>query len=539
MVLILGVSAEEMGRRKGFSGFITAVARESARASRNMERSAKNAAREDARAQRERIRAMNLAERQARQLDREAKQLEREEKQNYLDAQAEEAIDLNDEIETRLKELSSLLNHTLNIDDTIGFESLKQSVKFPKFKPQTFEEPPPNEPSFVVKLLPWLKAKHENSVQQWEARRSDFDEEIAKAKAAHAREKESFLAKVHQQHSEIDEFKNAYSELDQDAVEAYNGMVLERSEYPADFPQKFRLAYVAESKELVIEYKLPTIEIIPQEDEYRYVKTKDEIVGKPRKAKEIKDLYQDVVAAIAIRTLHEVIEADQANALDVVAFNGYVTTRDPATGKQIKPCLISIRVTKERFNELDLEHIDKKVCLRNLGAQVSPRPDELLAVKPVVEFDMVDKRFVDQADLLTELESRPNLMELTPTEFENLVSNLFGQLGLESKLTRSSKDGGVDCVAFDNRPVLGGKVVIQAKRYRHTVGVSAVRDLYGTMQHEGANKGILVATSGYGPDAFNFAKDKPIELIGGSQLLYLLEQIGVEARIVMPAECGA
>ena len=66
----------------------------------------------------------------------------------------------------------------------------------------------------------------------------------------------------------------------------------------------------------------------------------------------------------------------------------------------------------------------------------------------------------------------------------------------------------------NSRPVLGGKVVIQAKRYRHTVGVAAVRDLYGTMMNEGANKGILVATSGYGPDAFDFAKDKPIELIG-------------------------
>jgi restriction system protein len=69
---------------------------------------------------------------------------------------------------------------------------------------------------------------------------------------------------------------------------------------------------------------------------------------------------------------------------------------------------------------------------------------------------------------------------------------------------------------------LGGKVVIQAKRYRHTVGVSAVRDLYGTMMSEGANKGILVTTSGYGPDAFDFAKDKPIELIDGGGLLYLL-----------------
>lgn len=93
-------------------------------------------------------------------------------------------------------------------------------------------------------------------------------------------------------------------------------------------------------------------------------------------------------------------------------------------------------------------------------------------------------------------------------------------MGLETRLTRSSRDDGVDVVACDQRPVLGGKVVIQAKRYCKTVGVSAVRDRYGTMMNEGANKGILVSTSGYGNDAFNFAKDKPIELIDGARLLY-------------------
>jgi restriction system protein len=106
----------------------------------------------------------------------------------------------------------------------------------------------------------------------------------------------------------------------------------------------------------------------------------------------------------------------------------------------------------------------------------------------------------------------------------------------EAKLTRASRDGGVDVVAFATRPVLGGKVAIQAKRYRNTVGVSAVRDLYGTMLNEGANKGILVTTSDYGPDAFDFAKDEPIELIDGGCLLYLLEQVGVQARIIFPEE---
>jgi restriction system protein len=45
--------------------------------------------------------------------------------------------------------------------------------------------------------------------------------------------------------------------------------------------------------------------------------------------------------------------------------------------------------------------------------------------------------------------------------------------------------------------------------------VSAVRDLYGTTQNEGATKGILVTTSGYGKASFEFADGKPLQLISG------------------------
>ena len=61
-------------------------------------------------------------------------------------------------------------------------------------------------------------------------------------------------------------------------------------------------------------------------------------------------------------------------------------------------------------------------------------------------------------------------------------------------MTQASRDGGVDAIAFDPDPIRGGKIVIQAKRYAYTVGVSAVRDLYGTLMNEGATKGILVTT---------------------------------------------
>jgi restriction system protein len=220
-----------------------------------------------------------------------------------------------------------------------------------------------------------------------------------------------------------------------------------------------------------------------------------------------------------------------------VVLNCYVDTTDPATGQPTRPHLVTVRTSKETFAGLNLRQVDPFACLRGLRAGVSRSPHELLPVRPIVEFDMVDPRFIQESDVLGALDDRPNLMELTPTEFESLISNLFEKMGLDTRQTQASRDGGVDCVAWDLRPIFGGKVIIQAKRYKNTAGVSAVRDLFGTMQNEGASKGILVTTSGYGKSSFEFAEGKPLELLSGSNLLYLLsEHAGIEARIEAPED---
>ena len=87
----------------------------------------------------------------------------------------------------------------------------------------------------------------------------------------------------------------------------------------------------------------------------------------------------------------------------------------------------------------------------------------------------------------------------------------------------------------DPDPIRGGKIVIQAKRYTKTVGVSAVRDLYGTVLNEGATKGILVTTADYGPDSYEFAKGKPLTLLNGANLLHLLAVHGHRAKIDLQA----
>lgn len=61
--------------------------------------------------------------------------------------------------------------------------------------------------------------------------------------------------------------------------------------------------------------------------------------------------------------------------------------------------------------------------------------------------------------------------------------------------------------------------------------MSDVRDLYGTVMNEGASKGILVTTSDYGPDAYQFAVGKPLTLLSGANLLHLLEKHSHAAKI--------
>ncbi len=395
--------------------------------------------------------------------------------------------------------------------------------------------------------MPWIRRRFERQLDDakelaraellaWQMREDERKAQLNAAEIERESKRSTFIGAQNARNSEVDLFEEDCSLGDADALVSYFSMVLERSEYPEGFPQNFSVALQQDSQLLVVRYELPGPSIVPDVTEHRYVRTRDAIDTKPCRPADRKAIYADIIAAVVLRTAHELFEADVWSHLQAVAINGMVRAVDPATGQDIEPCLVSVRTTRDVFLGIDLARVDKAVCLRNLGAQVSRSPDEVQPVKPIVEFKMTDPRFVDQSDLISELSSATNLMDLTPFEFEELVANLFGKMGLESKLTRTSRDGGVDCVAFDPRPILGGKVVIQAKRYRHVVGVSAVRDLYGTMMNEGASKGLLVTTSGYGPDAFNFAKDKPIELIDGGGLLYLLNEIGVEARILMPEE---
>lgn len=530
-----------MARHRGVFSTAIHLERELARQQAAQARTQTQAAKAAVRAQKEYERLVVADQRQRERL--------------YLDYRLAQVALQNEQLEQALVQLGKLLSDALCIDSHVNIEGLKQTPEIPLFNPGLLAMVPvppslqgylPPDLSGMQKLLPWARKKYAQDVavaqQRYDALLASYQEQetarqrdLANAQVQYDRQVHDIHARTAEQHADVDRFQSTFLAGDADAVTAYFRLVLESSNYPEGFSQKMKLAYVPESKQIVVEYDLPSLEVVPPVSLYKYIKARDEITTTARPQAQQRALYSSIVAQVTLRTLHELFEADCKGYLDTIIFNGYVDSVDQGTGRPVRPCVVTVRVTRDVFAQIDLSKVDPVACLKVLNASVSKSPSELIPVRPVLEFTMVDPRFIEKSDVLSELENRPNLMDLTPSEFEALITNLFEKMGLETRLTQASRDGGVDCVAYDPRPIFGGKVVIQAKRYKNTVGVSAVRDLFGTVQNEGASKGILVTTSGYGKAAFDFANGKPLELLDGSNLLYLLaEHAGIEARIETP-----
>ncbi|MBQ3019154.1 MAG: restriction endonuclease [Clostridia bacterium] len=123
-----------------------------------------------------------------------------------------------------------------------------------------------------------------------------------------------------------------------------------------------------------------------------------------------------------------------------------------------------------------------------------------------------------------------DINSLSGVEFENVCQALVEKMGFTTQTTKASGDGGIDLIAYNHQPLLSGKYIIQCKRYTGSVGEPIIRDLYGVIMSERANKGILMTTGHFTKSAIGFAEGKPIELIDGATLKNLMSQYGLHTN---------
>ena len=189
-------------------------------------------------------------------------------------------------------------------------------------------------------------------------------------------------------------------------------------------------------------------------------------------------------------------------------------------------------VATAEANRIDRQHVDPIETFRAWRGISAKVLSDMIAVQPIVVFDKNDRRIIESKDVLGERTKGGNLATLDWQEFEHLVRQLFElefkATGADVRVTQSSRDGGA--TYFHPDPTRSGGLS-PAKRYTNTVDVSSVRDLVGTVRADGANRGILVTTSCYGADSYEFAKNKPLTLLDGNNLLALLQKHGFIYRI--------
>jgi len=482
--------------------------------------------------------------------------------QEVKEANLEEADNRTKEAQAALKQIDNLLIYTLSIDDTIQWDSLKKNEKFSEEKPQKQNKkqvsykPDKSSSDFIPKynLFEILfkskrqqkrneyELKYINAVKDWEKQKQEteaYNEGINKKYEEDLKEwkkkEDLFYQKQEEFNKKIDQLKTSYFNKDVNSVIEYCEMVLNNSKYPDNFPKNFEIEYNPLNEILIVEYQLPSKECLPKVTEVKYIATKKELRESYISDSQLTKIFDDTLYKITLRTIHELFEADATNALTAVSFNGWVKAINKATGKEENNCILSIQVNKDEFLQIDLANVDPKICFKSLKGVASSKLSSLTPIQPILQISKTDKRFIDSYDVADTIDSATNIAAMDWEDFEHLIREIFEKefstSGGEVKVTQASRDGGVDAIAFDPDPIRGGKIVIQAKRYTNTVGVSAVRDLYGTVHNEGATKGILVTTADYGSDAYDFAKGKPLTLLNGSNLLHLLEKHGHHAKI--------
>ena len=356
------------------------------------------------------------------------------------------------------------------------------------------------------------------------------------------------LDKLDQQlNNKKDEFKKIYQDLLESIHDIHLGISLlnpkkisneklilraNKSHYLPEFLRKNFLCNInVESRIAIIQFEFPdftNVDIISGYKKIKYTRV-------PKFFSEIqkKKLVKTCLYSLIIRNAVLASKFNACNFYDSVIVNVEQNWFDPATGQPRNGIIATLQAPNDYLNSLDLSKLDPEICFKNLKGISTPNLQNISPVRPIFILNKEDERFVENK--VVQIEDEANLAAMPWEDFEHLVAQLFewefAKNGIEVKVTRASRDRGVDAILFDPDPLRGGKYVLQAKRYTRTVDVSAVRDLYGTIMNEGANRGIIITTASFGPDAYEFSKDKPISLVDGQNLLLMLQKHGKKFKI--------
>ena len=254
------------------------------------------------------------------------------------------------------KRLRRCSRRGLSINPTLDLNGL---IKM--FAPHRFDERPwhlpvphmsafaPAAPAFFARLVPGAKGRH---VRQLDAASARFDaaqsayEANRKARAAALAELEKSeqarRADLERTNDKIREIHRGLAAAEHGGIVAYLKLVLERSLMGEPDAIAAEVGYSAESRHLVVDLELPELAVVPEEASFKYIKSADRIDTVPRPMAKRKSLYSSLISQITLKCVDTVFRSAPLGVVDCLTVNSMLDAIDPATGQQVRVCLLSV-----------------------------------------------------------------------------------------------------------------------------------------------------------------------------------------------------
>lgn len=143
--------------------------------------------------------------------------------------------------------------------------------------------------------------------------------------------------------------------------------------------------------------------------------------------------------------------------------------------------------------------------------EISETFKEELYLPPTELIEVEEKEIVTSIDEQIKIYLRRNpekLYDLSPRKFEELVASILKDMGFDVELTKATRDGGRDIIAYIKNEVCSYLTHVECKKYAADpkIGVGIIREVMGVHNLRQATKSIIVTTSYFSRDAIREAQ---------------------------------
>src|SRR5262249_345775 len=226
----------------------------------------------------------------------------------------------------------------------------------------------------------WQKAKGEV-----EERNRPASEKWSNTYKAWSQARAEWIKERDTRNTAIDTLREGYLAGDPRSVAEYCRLVVARSVYPECFPCESIIDYIEDTKTVITDYALPVPAALPTLKEVKYVNARGDFQEVRVSDAWINRTYESVLYQIALRCIYELFQADLADALSSIAFNGWVEDIDKTNGQIVNACVLSVQANKSEFMALNLAQVDPKLCFKKLKGVSAAKLTALQPVRPVLQ----------------------------------------------------------------------------------------------------------------------------------------------------------